>query len=48
MNIGGAPRHGEDGNVVGGRWVDMVVDGSDVFIVSSPFVLTLIAKIRFN
>ncbi|GJE84200.1 DnaJ-domain-containing protein [Phanerochaete sordida] len=32
VNLGGAPRVDGDGNLVPGRMVDMVVDGSDVFI----------------
>lgn len=32
VNLGGAPRFDEDGNVVPGRMVDMVVEGNDVFI----------------
>jgi DnaJ homolog subfamily C member 1 len=33
VNLGGAPRYDEDGNVVPGRMVDMVVEGNEVFIV---------------
>lgn len=35
MNLGGAPRFDADGNMIPGRMVDMVVEGSDVFIVSA-------------
>lgn len=24
----------EDGNIISGRWIDMVVEGNDIFIVS--------------
>ena len=34
VNLGGQPRYDEDGNVVPGRTVDMVVEGSDVYMVS--------------
>lgn len=34
VNLGGTARYDEDGNMIPGRMVDMVVDGSDVFIVS--------------
>ena len=33
VNLGGAPRFDEDGNIVPGRMVDMVVEGDEVFIV---------------
>ncbi|KAI0770860.1 DnaJ-domain-containing protein [Irpex lacteus] len=35
VNVGGAPRIDEDGNVIPGRMVDMVVDGSDVYFLDS-------------
>ena len=35
VNLGGAPRLDGDGNLIPGRMVDMVVEGSDVFIVST-------------
>ena len=35
VNLGGPARHDEDGNPVPGRMVDMVVEGQDVYIVSS-------------
>lgn len=35
VNLGGRARVDEDGNVVPGRMVDMVVEGSNVFIVSA-------------
>ena len=34
VNLGGPPRFDEDGNVVGGKMVDMVVEGNDVYFVS--------------
>jgi hypothetical protein len=33
VNLGGGPRQGEDGNVVAGKMLDMVVDQDNVFIV---------------
>ena len=33
VNLGGAPRFDEDGNIVPGRMVDMVVEGDEVSIV---------------
>ena len=35
VNLGGTPRLDEEGNVVPGRMVDMVVEGQDVYIVSA-------------
>lgn len=35
VNLGGAPRLDGDGNLIPGRMVDMVVEGSDVFIVGA-------------
>ena len=35
MNLGGTPRLDEDGNVIPGRMVDMVVEGNEVYIVSA-------------
>lgn len=35
VNLGGPPRLDEDGNVVGGKMVDMVVEGNDVYFVSA-------------
>lgn len=35
VNIGGPPRLDEDGNVVPGKFIDMVVDGQEVFILES-------------
>ncbi|KAI0774251.1 DnaJ-domain-containing protein [Fomes fomentarius] len=32
VNLGGSPRYDEDGNVIPGRMVDMVVEGSSVYI----------------
>ncbi|KAI0832395.1 DnaJ-domain-containing protein [Trametes gibbosa] len=32
LNLGGGPRMDEDGNVIGGRMVDMVVEGDNVYI----------------
>ncbi|KAI0375616.1 DnaJ-domain-containing protein [Pilatotrama ljubarskyi] len=32
VNLGGGPRLDEDGNVIGGRMVDMVVEGDNVYI----------------
>ncbi|KAI0719576.1 DnaJ-domain-containing protein [Cerioporus squamosus] len=32
VNLGGSPRLDEDGNVIPGRMVDMVVEGNDVYI----------------
>ncbi|KAH9951606.1 DnaJ-domain-containing protein [Amylocystis lapponica] len=32
VNLGGGPRLDDEGNTVGGKWVDMVVDGGDVYI----------------
>ncbi|KAI0349414.1 DnaJ-domain-containing protein [Trametes cingulata] len=34
VNLGGGPRLDEDGNIIGGRMVDMVVEGDNVYIVS--------------
>ena len=34
VNLGGPPRIDEDGNVIPGRLVDMVVEGSNVYLVS--------------
>lgn len=33
VNLGGGPRQGEDGNVVAGKMLDMVVEQDKVFIV---------------
>ena len=33
--LGGSVRYDEDGNLIPGRMVDMVVDGNDVFIVGA-------------
>ncbi|KAI9063266.1 DnaJ-domain-containing protein [Trametes sanguinea] len=35
VNLGGGPRMDEDGNVVAGRMVDMVVEGEDVYILEA-------------
>ena len=37
MNLGGPPRMDEDGNLIPGKLVDMVVEGSSVFIVRENF-----------
>lgn len=34
INLGGGPRADEDGRVVPGKMIDMVVEGSDVYLVS--------------
>lgn len=34
INLGGGARMDEDGNVVPGKMIDMVVDGDHVYIVS--------------
>jgi len=34
INLGGGPRADEDGRIVSGKMIDMVVEGSDVYIVS--------------
>jgi hypothetical protein len=33
VNLGGGPRQGEDGNVIAGKMLDMVVEQDKVFIV---------------
>ncbi|KAI0347267.1 DnaJ-domain-containing protein [Trametopsis cervina] len=35
VNLGGGGRFDEDGNPLSGRWVDMVVEGNDVFFLDS-------------
>ncbi|KAI0686431.1 DnaJ-domain-containing protein [Cytidiella melzeri] len=35
VNLGGGSRYDAEGNPLQGRWVDMVVDGNDVFFVDS-------------
>ena len=35
VNLGGPPRLDDDGNVVGGKMVDMVVEGNAVYFVSA-------------
>lgn len=34
VNLGGPPRADEDGNTMGGKMADMVVEGNDVYFVS--------------
>lgn len=42
VNLSGSARMGEDGNSLPGRWVDMVVEGSEVYIVSSVGISLLL------
>lgn len=37
VNLGGPQRMDEDGNAIGGRTIDMVVEGQNVYIVSGLF-----------
>lgn len=39
VNLGGPSRVDEDGNIMSGRWIDMVVEGNDIFIVSDSELL---------
>lgn len=39
VNLGGGPRQGEDGNVVAGKMLDMVVEQDKVFIVREALIL---------
>ncbi|KAI0092693.1 DnaJ-domain-containing protein [Irpex rosettiformis] len=42
INLGGKPRVDEDGNLIPGRMVDMVVEGSDVFFLDSDGSLHIV------
>lgn len=42
VNLGGGPRQGEDGNVVAGKMLDMVVDQDNVFILDPSGSLHLL------
>ena len=42
MNMGGRAYVDEDGNVVNGRWLDMLVEGDGVFIVKFSTSLDLL------
>ncbi|CAL1700734.1 unnamed protein product [Somion occarium] len=33
VNLGGSPRLDDEGNIIGGKMIDMVVEGEDVFII---------------
>ena len=41
MNLGGPPRIDEDGNLIPGKLVDMVVEGSNVYIVGDFRVIVV-------
>lgn len=41
VNLGGGPRLDDDGNIVGGKMVDMVVEGNEVYIVSIAQIVEL-------
>jgi len=42
VNLGGRQRYDEDGNAVGGKWVDMVVEGNDVYILEPDGSMILV------
>ncbi|KAK7695869.1 hypothetical protein QCA50_000507 [Cerrena zonata] len=42
VNLGGPSRMDEDGNIISGRWIDMVVEGNDIFILESDGSMTVV------